>query len=317
MPPSSPSQPLTPPPHGTGLALVTGAGGFIGGHVAAALEQSGWRVAALGRRPFAAPWAEGDLHRDRLRALAADLGRPELAVHCAGTGSVRAAEDDQDGARRRTVGGLEQLLAGLAESAPAARLVLLSSAAVYGEGEAPKDERSTPPNPISAYGRHKLEAETAALSSGLDVAVVRFFSIYGPGLRKQLFFELYRRLAAGPETLPLGGTGQERRDFLYIDDAVRLIGLLAALPAGARPRVVNGGSGRPTSVREAAEALARAMASPARVEFSGEVRAGDPKVLVADPARARALGFEPEVGLDEGLARYVAWASAALEIAHG
>lgn len=313
MPPTSPSQPLTPPPHGTGLALVTGAGGFIGGHVAAALEGSGWRVVAFGRRTPGAPG--GMLHHEGLADAVEGLGVPQIVVHCAGTGSVRAAEADPQAERLRTIGGLAAVLTFMEEWAPQARLVLLSSAAVYGEGDAPKDELSTPLRPISVYGEHKQRAEAMATDSGLDVAVVRFFSIYGPGLRKQLFWDLCGRLAADPETLGLGGTGEERRDFLYIDDAVRLIGLLAC--AEAPPLVVNGGSGRATTVREAAAALIASMGARARLSFSGEVREGDPKVLVADPARARALGFEPEVGLDEGLARYAAWASAELGIADG
>lgn len=297
------------------MAFVTGAGGFIGGHVAAALERSGWRVAALGRKSPPDPWPQGALRREGLADVVEVAGTPEVVVHCAGTGSVRAAEADPEAERLRTVGGLIEVLSFMSELAPGARLILLSSAAVYGEGEAPKDEVTTPLQPISAYGEHKRIAEATALESGLDVAVVRFFSIYGPGLRKQLFWDLCGRLMADPETLCLGGTGEERRDFLYIDDAVDLIGRLIA--AGSPPPVVNGGSGRATTVREAAGTLIAALGARAQLSFSGEVRPGDPKVLVADTTRAEALGFGPRTRLDDGLARFAAWARPLLEPAHG
>ena len=311
MPSPPPADPQVPPPHGTGAAFVTGAGGFIGGHVAHALEAAGWRVAAFGDRRAEADWARGDLAAAKLEAATAELGAPQLIVHCAGTGSVGAAQTDPDHHRARTLGGLEAVLG--AAGGEGARLVLLSSAAVYGEdgGEGVKAEDAQR-RPISDYGRHKLEAETRALDwasgAGGDLAVVRFFSIYGPRLRKQLFWDLYRRLAAEPAEIVIGGTGDELRDFLEVADAVRLIGVLAARPGGGEAVVVNGGSGRSTSVREAAESLARAMGSKARIRFSGEQRPGNPQVLVADPGRVRALGFEPRIALDAGLDRYVAWA---------
>ena len=136
---------------------------------------------------------------------------------------------------------------------------------------------------------------------------MRFFSIYGPGLRKQLLWELAGRAAAGPEAITLSGRGDEARDFLFVHDAVRLVAGLAGLERGAAPGVVNGGTGEAVTVRRAAQTLCRALGLQTRIEFSGAVREGDPKSLVADPAVAQALGFTPEVSLDAGLARFAAW----------
>jgi UDP-glucose 4-epimerase len=150
-------------------------------------------------------------------------------------------------------------------------------------------------------------AEAEIAGSGLDAVILRFFSLYGPGLRKQLLWDLARRLAARPAKLELSGTGGELRDFLYVDDAVRLVGLAMDAAVSESPLILNGGRGTPVSVREAAETLALALGSAAAIGFSGEVRAGDPAALVADISGARALGFSPEVGFEPGAKAFAQW----------
>jgi nucleoside-diphosphate-sugar epimerase len=141
----------------------------------------------------------------------------------------------------------------------------------------------------------------------LDVSIIRLFSVFGPGNRKQLFWDLARRALDRPAVLQLSGTGDEARDFLYIDDAVRYIGLLAGMPRASRPRIVNGGTGKATTVRTAALALCSAFGIEAQLDFSGEERAGDPRRLVSDPGYAKSLGIEPEVSFKTGVESYAAW----------
>ena len=314
------AEPLVPAPWGTGVAFVTGAAGFLGGAFASALAEAGWTVAGFGHPPRGgggarlrrlASWREGDVEADALAAAAARAGTPEIVFHAAGGASVGASLADPEADARRTLGSLSQTLAFMRGAAASARLLYPSSAAVYGADHPGPIAEDDALNPISPYGRHKLEAERlireAAAGFGLDAVVVRFFSLYGPGLRKQLPWELAGRLLAGPAGVELSGTGEEVRDFLYVADAVRLLGLAARLPRQDGPLVLNGGGGAPVTVRELAEALGRAVGSGARLSFSGQARAGDPACLLADPARAAALGFAPAVDLQEGLARLAAW----------
>jgi UDP-glucose 4-epimerase len=309
-----------PSPRGTGVAFVTGAGGFIGSAAAAAFGRAGWRVAALGHaRRWAdvgphpvppAPWFERDIGAPGLAAARRAVGRPEVIFHAAGGGSVGASLADPVADHRRTVGSLAETLAFMAAEAPDARLIYPSSAAVYGEAAAGPIPESLPAAPVSPYGRHKAEAERLILEAtgaGLDATVLRFFSVYGPGLRKQLLWELGNRLLAAPAQVELAGHGDEARDFLFIDDAVGLIGLAAGLERQAAPLIVNGGAGRPASVRQIAEALVAALGVRSRVVFNGEVREGDPRSLVADVARAEALGFRPATPLADGMARLARW----------
>jgi len=145
-----------------------------------------------------------------------------------------------------------------------------------------------------------------ARNFGLRVAVVRLFSVYGPGLRKQLLWDVCGRLAAGADVLELGGTGAELRDWFHVEDAARLI-CLAAERAASEPLLVNGGTGVAVPVRDIAQGLVEAMGRPVPVRFSGQSRHGDPERLVADTQRMQALGFAPQRGWREGLAEFAAW----------
>jgi UDP-glucose 4-epimerase len=142
---------------------------------------------------------------------------------------------------------------------------------------------------------------------GLRTAIVRVFSAYGEGLRKQLPWDLCRRLAAGGRALTLDGTGAERRDWIHVDDVVRaLVHVADRLPTAQCP-VVNCGTGTEHTVADFARLLVAAWGGPCTIEFSGRARPGDPQSLVADVTRLRALtGIGPRP-LAEGLAAYVRW----------
>lgn len=324
------SSSVLPPPRVSGVAFVTGAGGFIGRHAVSAMRRAGWATAGLSNSaapadgldlPPADAWVSGAISGEGLQRAMDKLGTPEVIIHAAGGSSVAASLADPDADHERTVGSVAQVLDFMRTGAPGARLIFLSSAAVYGQAGPDRLDEAAAAAPISPYGRNKRAAEelieARRAEHGLDAVVVRFFSVYGEGLRKQIFWELSRRLASDPAALELGGTGEERRDFLHVEEATDFLARLAAAPAGALPPLVNGGGGRATTVREAAEALARALGCDTGLRFSGETRPGDPQSLVADPALALALGLEPRIGLDEGLARFAAWARPLLEPAHG
>ncbi len=305
------------PKQESGVAFVTGAGGFLGSAVAAGLAGAGWRVAGFGRAPrivggpLPETFVEGDIaHADLVRA-AERLGAPQLVFHAAGGASVGASLADPDGDRDRTVGSLREVLDFLREAAPDARLIYPSSAAVYGDAASGPISEDAPLRPVSPYGRNKLEAEQLIMDEhaarGLDTAIVRFFSAYGPGLRKQLLWDLAGRLASAPAAIELGGTGDEARDFLFVDDAVALVTLLARRDRAASPLILNGGAGQPVSVRQIADLLRDALGSRAEIRFSGQGRPGDPRSLVADVSAAGDLGFQPRTSLSEGVARYARW----------
>jgi UDP-glucose 4-epimerase len=290
----------------TRTALVTGAAGFIGSTLVRALFSAGFRVHGLDVFPPAehlqslvAEWTVADLSR----GIPAGLQPPEVAFHCAGSATVGASFDDPAADFRANVATLESLLAGLG-SKEKTSVVLISSAAVYGMQSSMPIPENAALDPISPYGEHKLLAEKRLRDSGFNVAVVRLFSVYGPGLRKQLLWDACRKLLLG--TPSFGGDGSEVRDWVHVEDAAALLMRAAAVARRSCP-VFNGGAGVPVAVRDVLQLLAQNLGCTTPLRFSGERRRGDPPALVAAVDAARGIGWSPKVSLSDGIAGYADW----------
>jgi UDP-glucose 4-epimerase len=275
-------------------AVVTGAAGFIGAAVARALESERFTVYAAGTSSAADP-----LTPERVAALPAF----ELLVHCAGSSSVGASLQDPERELAKTVPPLQAVLDHVRTKQPHARVVLLSSAAVYGNAARVPTPETCPAAPVSAYGEHKRMCEELCVASGIAAVIVRLFSVYGPGLRKQLLWDACRKADRGE--LTFAGTGDEERDWLHIDDAAALI-VRAAQEASASVPIFNGASGAGVRVRDVVGQIYRELGA-GQPQFSGAARAGDPQRYVGDITRARALGWSPRILIERGIAQYVAW----------
>lgn len=308
---------------------ITGARGFIGRHAARAFAARGDTVTGLGhgawteseqRQAGLALWRNGEVSHANLDAVAAVMGTPDAVVHLAGGSAVGPSFAQPSEDLNRSVAAAAALTEWTRLRAPTATLVMASSAAVYGAGHTGPISEAQPSTPFSPYGYHKRMAElllqSYAHNFGLRTAVVRFFSVYGPGLRKQLLWDACTRLSASPAALELGGTGHELRDWLHVTDACRLL-MLGVDAASDRCVLLNGGTGVATPVRDIAAALVSHWGGPQLpVVFSGRSRAGDPHSLVADTAASAALGWLPEMDWHAGLAEYVAWFKAQASVAN-
>ena len=294
--------------------LVTGARGFLGRHVARCFASAGFVVSGVGHGEWAASdysayglssWYQADITLETL--LDVGLG-PDCIVHCAGSGSVSSSFDNPFDDFNRSAATTSAVLEYVRVATPDTVVVLPSSAAVYGAAKVLPNIESAPLLPTSPYGVHKVIAESLCQSYAthfnIRIAIVRLFSLYGEGLRKQLMWDACKKLASGASDF--SGSGDELRDWLHVDDAADL--LRTAVPnASAECAVVNGGSGRGISVRDALSMLSRAYGKDAPLHFSGVKRPGDPIGYQASIAAARLWGWEPRVPLDEGLVRYVKW----------
>jgi UDP-glucose 4-epimerase len=263
-------------------ALVTGGAGFIGTAVVAALARAGHRVTVAGTSSITDPLTADTVTADT-----------ELVIHCAGSSSVAASLADPAREHAKTVVPFAALLERVA---PQTRIVLVSSAAVYGATTIVPTPETAPLAPLSPYGEDKRACEE--LCRGHNATIVRLFSVYGPGLRKQLLWDACRKAKAGTPTF--AGTGDEERDWLHVEDAAALI-----VRATESIGVFNGGAGVGVRVRDVVGPICRAFG--VEPTFSGESRAGDPPRYVADITRARSLGWAPKVELERGIADYVAW----------
>jgi len=294
---------------------ITGAAGFIGGAAVRKFCAEGWRVIGFDRQRPDDTSATAAFHVAPIEAWILDAalaahGQPDVVFHAAGTGTVGRAEADPAACFADTVQTTAAVIDVLSRLAAGARLIYPSSAAVYGNAGVDVLSETTPLGPISVYGRNKVDAErlcmAAATSGRISAAVIRFFSVYGPGLKKQLPWELGQKLLHAPDPVTLFGSGEETRDFLHVDDAVGLIHHLAVMPA-APPEVVNGGTGIATRIGAFAQQLGLALGKSRAISFTGQSKAGDPVHMRANTARLTNIGFQGKVGLGDGLASYADW----------
>ncbi|GGN13534.1 nucleoside-diphosphate-sugar epimerase [Actinoplanes campanulatus] len=279
--------------------VVTGASGFIGGHLVYALTGQGHDVVPVDvNGPDRCDLATGDLTA---------LADADVVLHLAGRPGVRASWGDGAAATwRDNVTATERLLAACAATRP--RFVLASSSSVYGSADRPCAE-DDPIDPRSPYAASKAEAERLAqkaAADGLPVVILRYFSVYGPRQRPDMAFHRFIEAALDGSPVPLYGDGAQSRSFTYVGDVVdatvRATG--TPLPPGT---VLNIGHPTTTSLREALDRIADLIGTPAPT-VPKDVAPGDVARTWAGTTRAaELLGWTARTGLDEGLAAQIDW----------
>lgn len=295
-------------------ALVTGANGFLGRHVARTLGACGYTVTGIGHGNWSddecsnfkvAFWHSADV---TLNSLIVYAGEPDVIVHCAGSGSVGFSVVHPFEDYQRTVSTTAAVLEYMRLYSPGSRLIYPSSAAVYGVADSLPIAESAPVRPASPYGVHKSIAEQLCRSYAetfrLRISAVRFFSIYGEGLRKQLLWDACNKISTGD--FVFAGSGNERRDWIHVVDAANLI-LAACECASSDVPVINGGSGEGVTVREVLEHVFICLGVRQAPRFNGVPRAGDPPGYAANIERAKSRGWSPRCAWQDGLAAYVKW----------
>jgi len=302
-----------------GRTLVTGGAGFIGSHLVEELVRRGSRVTVVddlssGRSENLSAVADRvevrkiDLaHEDPRPLLAAGV---DVVFHLAGYADIpRSVKEPRRDFEKNALATLN-LLEGLREAAPGARVLFASSAAVYGVGSARPLREDDPLAPAAPYGVSKLAAErymdVYARLYGLRAASLRLFPVYGPRLRAHVVYDLMRKVRENPAELPIEGDGTQVRDFVHVSGVVEAF-LTVAERAPLGGEVYNVGSGGPVTIQELATLICERMGARPRFVYSGIVASGVSQRWAADLSRLRALGYQPPVALGEGLRGTVAW----------
>jgi nucleoside-diphosphate-sugar epimerase len=301
--------------------LVTGAAGFIGSHLCQRLLEDGHRVegidAFIPYYPKAVKEANltaarthpnfsfrtVDLRTGPLDPLVEGV---EAVFHLAAMPGLCRSWTDFDLYESCNVTATQRLLRAVSRSRELRRFVYASTSSVYGR-YASGDE-TLPTRPISPYGVTKLGAEhlcrAHAEEHGLPLVVLRYFSVYGPRQRPDMAYHFFVRSLLRGEPVTVCGDGFQVRGNTYIDDCVEATVAAAGAMVG---ETYNVGGGEAVSVWDVVHKLEAIVGRRALVRRE-PARPGDQRHTCADTGKlARHLGWRPRVGMDEGLARQVAW----------
>lgn len=298
-------------------ALVTGGAGFIGSNLVDLLRQEGHSVVVLD--DLSSGYAEnlrtdtefiqGDVADSRVTRDAAQ-GCDVIFHLAASVGNTRSIDNPVRDSEVNVIGTLNVLEAARAHGIQ--RVVLSSSAGIFGELKTLPIDEGHPQDPDSPYGVSKLAAEKQCLVYnklyGMKNVCLRYFNVFGVRQRYDAYGNVIpifaERMLRGQE-VTIFGDGEQTRDFVNVADVARANYLAGISESAAGP--FNLGSGTRVTINALAEMMARSMGLPVRI-VHGDPRPGDVRdSLAAIDAAQAAFGFAPSVGLEQGISDYLDW----------
>ncbi|MBV7377951.1 NAD-dependent epimerase/dehydratase family protein [Maritimibacter dapengensis] len=300
--------------------LVTGGAGFIGSNICAALLEHGADVTVLDN--FSSGWRANLERLSGIRVERGDVRDTEAVTKAmdgcdtvfhlaASVGNKRSIDHPHVDTAINVQGTLNILMA--ARDQCVEKLVVSSSAGIYGELKTLPIREDHPLAPLTPYGVSKLYTEKMSLAFartyGMEAICLRYFNVYGPNQRFDAYGNVipifaFRALAGDP--IVIFGDGQQTRDFVHVDDVVQA-NIKAATNRGVSG-AFNIASATQVTIRDLAHAVNSHVDRPVAIEHAG-VRRGDVAHSRADITSAQqAFGYVPETELTPGLAGYMAWA---------
>ncbi len=308
--------------------LVTGGAGFIGSHVCERLLRSGHAVWTLDDlNPFYSPaikrrnldeiaslgrqftFVEGDLGNTQLLEDLFAKARFDQVIHLAARAGVRPSLDQPALFQRVNVEGTVNVLEA-ARRFGVKKVLLASSSSVYGVNKkVPFAEDDTLFSVISPYAASKVACEALGHTyhhvHGMDVAMLRFFTVYGPRQRPDLAIHRFARLIAAGKPIPVFGDGTTARDYTFISDIVD--GIMACTQRTVGCSIFNLGNSHAITLSQLIELLEKALGREAIIDRLPE-QPGDVPLTYADLTKSgRELGYSPKVRIDHGIPLFVEW----------
>lgn len=294
--------------------LVTGGAGFIGSHMVDSLvEENEVKVIDnldFGKREHVHEDAELlEVDITNYEELKEAIGEPDIIYHFAARAQTRSTSigwDDPQLDCEVNAKGTINLLEAVREKDIDPKIVYASSAAVYGNPEDPPMDEEHPRNPVSPYGVHKLTGEKHAFAyydqHGIDVSSVRIFNTFGPRQPRYVMYDFFKKLQEDNSELEVLGTGRQIRDYCYISDTIKAFQIVAE--RGEPGEAYNMSGKNVISINELAEMMIDIADLDTDYYNTQETWTGDIERLEADISKLKSLGYEPQVGLEEGLRKF-------------
>lgn len=293
--------------------LITGALGFIGRNCAIYFAKKGYEVVGgdcISGKIEGIEVKKVNLIEDDLEQWFAEE-KPDAILHCAGAADVGASIKNPHNDFERNTCIVHKILFAMKKlDMEKCRFIYLSSAAVYGQPEKLPITEEGKLAPLSPYALHKKLGEDICQffieNYYFDIKIVRIFSAFGPGLRKQIFWDMNYKLK---ETggLDLWGTGNESRDYIYIDDIAQALYLITTVKK-QEDYIYNLANGKEIFIKDVAKTFVENEGvGIEKIRFNGKIREGDPVNWRADITKLKKIGYKQTVDFAEGVKRYVEW----------
>ncbi len=233
----------------------------------------------------------------------------DVCINASGAAEVNFSFENPAKDFELNVWNVIKLLNALRLYNPKCKFINFSSAAVYGNPlHLPIHEKMIP-KPLSPYGFHKLQSEYLLHEYhkffNIPTCSMRVFSAYGPGLKKQLFWDLLKKINQN-QTIELFGTGEESRDFIFIEDILIALDLIIK-KSNFEGDIINVATGVEINIKEAVSTFYKIINPEIKFSFTGKIKLGDPNNWQADISKLKEFGFIPLYTLSEGLEKYVEW----------
>lgn len=295
------------------IILILGSEGFIGSHLVTSLIYKGFTI-------IGCDLLEDDTKRNyqyfKVSRLIPDWEilfqehEFDFCINASGNGNVPFSVSHPQIDFEANTSNVVRVLDALRKRNPNCKYLHISSAAVYGNPIHLPVKEIDRLAPISPYGFNKLMSEIVCKEFyelyEIPITIIRPFSVYGIGLKKQIFWDLCNKINISKDkTVSLYGTGMESRDFIYIDDLIEII-ILLVTKDNFQYNIYNAAVGQETSISWVVEKIRHRLVSK-EIKFSGEIRIGDPRNWCADISKIRSLGFQQKVTITTGIHLYLDW----------
>jgi UDP-glucose 4-epimerase len=288
--------------------LVIGSEGFIGNHLHHHFKERGWLTHGVdvvkNRLNNSFVVIQGEGYDEIFRR-----GAYDICLNAGGNGSVPISIENPLFNFDSNVRSTLQLLESIRKYNPNCKLINFSSAAVYGNPKKLPISEGDVISPLSPYGWSKYSSENLCIQYyrlyGIASVNLRLFSVFGVGLKKQLFWDLYQKTKLSSD-IPLFGTGNETRDFISIQDVMFAIDSVIS-NSGFQADMYNIASGKETTIKSAATIFLKSIADNFELQFNNVQRPGDPLNWRANISKIIDCGFSVNTNLENELSKMAQW----------